>query len=704
MSATHSGFGPRRSVPVHRRRRKSDSPASNRKRRLAIALVAVVNFVLLCAVVWLGIRAFRDDRGGPVRSSPPVAMQASPPVVVSATDDTAANDKPEPAAPFEPELLAAPRFAAEPEPRRERMPPPHEIHLAPAPRERFARERSLLNENDLLKELAWTAEFGLTPDARQGLVLSYQKEYQTVTQMSMQFGYDPSMLLRHVPGVSQLPLRPAPGCQLGPKEALTLGALARKLHAYLDLVAPKDLNGKRREPTQLREALRRERRGKRPEWLRPEAVPAMVQILMAEDVPLRLMLVDLLDEIEGKAATVALAQRAVFDLSPDVRKAAIDALRDRSRSDARPIFVQAFRYPWFPIADHAADALIALDDREAAPLLVAQLGKPDPAAPFANAKGGTSIREVVRINHVANCLLCHAPSISSRDPVRGGDPLTDRPQPSLERRYGQSEGSRGKGIWWNKVVIRADVQFLRQDFSVTFPVGQHFTGMQGLRFDFVVRTRPLKGDELKEARKQKTSESIGYRQRDAALFALRSLTGKDLGTATDAWLQLFPSANAEAEGLRISANLMRALPEQRDPLIARYRDSKDENATEILAFAIPHLSGKLQEKVREALIKRLTRAEDDELRAHLQDEHPEIRRAAALACVRRADLEWTPDLIELLSDSDAVVARESQKALQLITGENFGPSPDARDEDRLAAVERWRVWWRLQSEEKPVDR
>ena len=55
----------------------------------------------------------------------------------------------------------------------------------------------------------------------------------------------------------------------------------------------------------------------------------MTQILMAEDVPLRLILVDMMADIPGKAATIRLAQRAVYDLSPEVRKAAIEALRER---------------------------------------------------------------------------------------------------------------------------------------------------------------------------------------------------------------------------------------------------------------------------------------------------------------------------------------------------------------------------------------
>ncbi len=286
-------------------------------------------------------------------------------------------------------------------------------------------ERPSVSEKELRQQLAAAPEFGLSPTARQSLADSYARQYGENARVSGRGGilFTPATLLRHFPPAGELPIRRAPVCQLSPREAATLGALARKLHAYLDGIAPPDEYGKRQNPTRLRTVLRQERRGKRPEWLRPEAVPALVQILMAEDLPLRLVLVDLLAEIDGKQATIRLAQRAVFDLSPEVRQAALQALRERPRDDARAVFVEALRYPWAPAADHAAEALVALADREAAPLLVALLGKPDPAAPYPTGKGDLAVHEMVAVNHQANCLLCHVPAVSRRDAVVGGDPL-----------------------------------------------------------------------------------------------------------------------------------------------------------------------------------------------------------------------------------------------------------------------------------------
>src|SRR5262249_2557518 len=125
-------------------------------------------------------------------------------------------------------------------------------------------------------------------------------------------------LIQVRPDLGTLPLRGGPGIKLSPKASGTLQVLGPKLHASLDTVAPPGPDGRRAAPAALREALRAERRGKRPEWLRPEAVPALVQILMHEDTPVRELLVQLLAEVPGPEATTALAQRAVFDLGPAV--------------------------------------------------------------------------------------------------------------------------------------------------------------------------------------------------------------------------------------------------------------------------------------------------------------------------------------------------------------------------------------------------
>ena len=118
--------------------------------------------------------------------------------------------------------------------------------------------------------------------------------------------------------------------------------------------------------------------------------------------------------------------------------------------------------------------------------------------------------------------------------------------------------------------------------------------------------------------------------------------------------------------------------------------------TDGLAHAIPRLEGKLQGRVREALAGRLERLPADRLRACLQDADDELRRAAALACVRKADKELVPDLIGLLLASEPDVTAGAHQALQRLTGKDFGPAADAGPEERGAAAAEWQAWWRGQ--------
>jgi hypothetical protein len=374
-----------------------------------------------------------------------------------------------------------------------------------------------------------------------------------------------------------------------------------------------------------------------------------------------------------------------------VRQAALEALRDRPPALYRPVLVDALRYPWPPAAEHAAAALVALEDRDAAPLLVAQLGKPDPAAPYTAGKSGTGVRQLVRINHVANCLLCHVPAINSGDPVVGVDPFATLPRGG----GGGGWGGPPRPSVSQPLLIRADVQFLRQDFSVAFPVGLPGVAVQGVRFDFLVRARLLTRAELAAWKQQPPPDPTAYPQRDATLFALRALTGQDVGPTTEAWLALFPQA--EAEGMRMSTALLRATPEQREQLLIRYRDAKDDGTTAALACAVARLEGKVQERAREALAARLARLPADQLRALLEDEDIELRHAAGLACIRKADQELVPDLIGLLVAGEPDVAAGARDNLLRLTGKDFGPGPDAGQEERAAAAAEWQAWWRQQA-------
>lgn len=323
-----------------------------------------------------------------------------------------------------------------------------------------------------------------------------------------------------MPDFRGLPMRMGIDCQIGDEEAKTLQALSRKLRTAMVGATPNDGVDSRPNPDSLRSALS----GK--EWQQPEAVATLNQMLMPEGRRLRLVLVELLAKIPSPKATTALAQRALFDLSADVREAAVNALRDRPIADYRADLVNAFRYPWAPAADHAAEALIALEDRQSLPELVSLLREPDPGAAFRNPEGEPVVREMVRINHLANCTMCHAASPNAHELVRGRVPSPSEPLPPPVEYY-----SKGGGIF-----VRADVTYLKQDFSVPQPVTKPGPWPTHQRYDYMVRLRPLKSFTLAEqvARIGKAKEEK-FPQREAVLFALREITGKDAGRSPESW-------------------------------------------------------------------------------------------------------------------------------------------------------------------------
>jgi hypothetical protein len=265
-------------------------------------------------------------------------------------------------------------------------------------------------------------------------------------------------------------------------------------------------------------------------WDKTECVATLAQMLQTENTPLRLMLVDMLDKIEGKHASVILAQRAIFDLSPKIREKAVEALVKRPAKEFQAILLDGLRWPWQPAADHAAEAIGAIKLKDALPELVGMLKEPDPKYPFVKGEGkekGTYVREVVRMNHMSNCLLCHAPSLNKDDLVRGRIPVPGQEMPPLY--YAEHTGS----------FVRADTTFLRQDFSLVQPVVNpgKWPGQQ--RYDYMLRTRKATNKEitLLQGLQKDGKLDAPYYQRDAVLFALRETTGLDHGTRTESWQQ-----------------------------------------------------------------------------------------------------------------------------------------------------------------------
>jgi hypothetical protein len=261
------------------------------------------------------------------------------------------------------------------------------------------------------------------------------------------------------------------------------------------------------------------------EWHADDGASTVVQILQPETVYARRKAVTWLSDIKGPRAGAALANLAVFDLSGEVREDAVAALRKRPRAEYRDDLLRALRYPWPAAADHAAEALVELRDVSAVPALVSLLERPGPAAPVRK-DGKWVVSELVRVNHLRNCYLCHAPAQSVKDPIPG---LVPTPGQELPVVYYQS--SRGP-------FVRADVTYLRQDFSLMQRVEKPDKWPAWQRFDFLVRTRELTAQEVAALDKGSPHRRMIYPQREAVLFALRELTGEDAGAGSADWQRL----------------------------------------------------------------------------------------------------------------------------------------------------------------------
>jgi hypothetical protein len=385
----------------------------------------------------------------------------------------------------------------------------------PAPLKR----RGDLTAEDLRKQLQLVQETGLDQVAAATLYAPIKKAGDKLQNLPPDFG---ARLFAQIALQFQrgdqlaLPWHRGSDCEMGKEAAERLHVLSNKLRDSLRKSVP--TGDIRPDPDKLRGLLN----GR--EWHTAEAIPTLTQMMQAENTPIRLLLVEMLANIKGKEASVALAGRAIFDLAPEVRQKAVEALAKRPATEFKQVLHYGLRYPWAAAADHAAETIAALQMTDLVPNLVDLLKEPSPNLPFKKDKN-YAIREVVRISHLSNCMVCHSPSLAKDDLVRGRVPMPGEDPPPL---YYQAR----TGIF-----VRADITFLRQDFSVVQPVTNSGKWPGNQRFDYILRERPLTKQEQKTFLKLEKDQKLpkAYPQRDAVLFALRQVTKKDAGETYDAW-------------------------------------------------------------------------------------------------------------------------------------------------------------------------
>jgi hypothetical protein len=297
----------------------------------------------------------------------------------------------------------------------------------------------------------------------------------------------------------------------------------------------------------------------------PARIAALMQVLMPEGAQLKVALVKYLAGVSHVEATKALARLAIFSSEAEVRQAAIQALKTRRERDYTAVLVDGLSYPWPAVARSASEAILKLERNDLIPQLLDMLERPDPRGPQTRETGGkktTVVRELVRINHHRNCLLCHAPAQS--DVISGPSTFgPNSPQIVSEKASTMSlltaqvplpdqelplPNSPSGGYSNNipDILVRIDVTYLRQDFSVRLPISGADPWPEMQRFDFVVRSR-----EVSDADAQAYRDLLQPRQAGvlspyhrAALYALREMTGLDTAPTAEAWRKLLAQTPA----------------------------------------------------------------------------------------------------------------------------------------------------------------
>jgi hypothetical protein len=461
------------------------------------------------------------DRYRPREYQPPVSQ-------VAVVRPQSLSEKPD--APLK--RVAAAEPAPTPEPVVVAPPPPPDPEpekvVEPPPAPTFKR-RQLYSEADLREQLAKMAR-EVDIEAEKGTTAKLLPDPKKTEKTDLK---EPPLMdvVAKRADLSGMPFRNLKECKADEKEAKNIQELSRSIRGITD----KFSRGKKSYESPDEQRYRELELAKYLEsTLLKSDVPDEVRVRMVTQMlqtgspSVRTRAVFFLEASDTTSARKALARVAAFDLDPEIREAAINSLRRRygAVADARPVLLEALRYPWPAVADHAAEALVALDDRDAVFALADLLDKPDPMAPAQNADKKWFAPELVRVNHLGNCVLCHAPSNDKSDYVRGVVPKRGEPLPVVY--YESRSGS----------FIRADVTYLKQDFSVMHEVKEPDKWPDVQRFDYMIRQRELAKDEiarLSRARETTTNCEPNYPQRDAVQWALTRLTNQDLGPRSEDW-------------------------------------------------------------------------------------------------------------------------------------------------------------------------
>lgn len=147
-----------------------------------------------------------------------------------------------------------------------------------------------------------------------------------------------------------------------------------------------------------------------------------------------------------------------------------------------------------------------------------------------------------------------------------------------------------------------------------------------------------------------------------------------------------------SEAAVIAGELLKASERDWATVLNKLRDTKGTVYTHALVGAVYRLDGERRKSARAALAERLTRMTAETLRSMAKAEDAELRRGAVLAMAMKDEKVHVPDLIAALLDEEDLVVRAARAGLKSLTGEDFGPAPNASAGQKKLAVDSWTEW------------
>ena len=359
-------------------------------------------------------------------------------------------------------------------------------------------------------------------------------------------------VIKDRPDLAGLPFLKGDACRLTPEQDGWLGQASRILRTQLEFIERRDDNrsdsiaiASDGDVKRMFDRFFPDSRGVdhplrlASKWNTSPFLPAFLQILGPKEGIYRAELIRRLPiyPTGDDAAIAALVRLALFDPAADVRSTAIKALEHEPVERYAAKLLEGFRHASPHVAEHTADALVALKCKSLLPQVVDFLDEPDPAAPFDREENGDvlkAVREMVKINHHRNCMLCHAPA-TSNDPQSGvGTSSVNAPVPPPNEPFPLSSLRYYDGFGDSEAVVRVNETYLRQDFSRMEKVENPGKWPAQQRFDYLVRTRTLTSEEAAE-RQAKTSPDVPSAHHRAALSVLTRLTSTYLGAKASDW-------------------------------------------------------------------------------------------------------------------------------------------------------------------------